>query len=170
MRDFMARHEVEMRPEPLEQTVRDAAELVLVGTGQFHIRVSYDLVPDAPLIFAERVQVQQVLVNLLRNSKQALRTLPYGNREIIIASRKIEGNMVEITVSDTGTGIPETIVNELFTRFTTTKGSKGGMGIGLSISKRIIEAHGGTLSASNRAEGGASFSFTLPTVGEGEEE
>ena len=101
---------------------------------------------------------------------QALRTLPAGNREIIIASRKIGENMVEITVSDTGPGIPEAMLNELFTRFTTTKGSKGGMGIGLSISKRIIEAHGGTLHASNRAEGGASFSFTLPTVGEGEEE
>jgi two-component system sensor kinase FixL len=170
MRDFAARHEVEMRVESVEQTVRDAAELVLVGTGQFHIRVTYDLDPEAQFMFADRIQVQQVLVNLLRNAMQALRPLPASRREIIIISRKIEGNMIEIMIGDTGNGIPDSVLGELFTRFTTTKGSKGGMGIGLSISKRIIEAHGGTLSAENRPEGGACFRFTLPAVGEGEDE
>ena len=166
MRDFMSRHEVEMRPESVEQTVRDAAELVLVGTGQFHIRLSYDFDPNASQIFADRIQVQQVLVNILRNAMQALRELPPEKREILISSRPIEDEMIEISVCDSGPGIPENVLKQLFNRFVTTKRSGVGMGIGLSISTRIIEAHGGILSAENRPEGGACFRFTLPAVGE----
>jgi two-component system, LuxR family, sensor kinase FixL len=170
LRDFTARGEVDMRPEPLERTLRDAAELVLVGTGQFHIRLVWALDPEARTIYADRIQVQQVIVNLLRNAMDALRGIPAENREIKIGSRIIDGQMAEITVSDTGPGIPEKLLNQLFSRFTSTKSPGAGMGIGLSISKRIIEAHGGTLSAENRQEGGAEFRFTLPTVGEDVEE
>lgn len=169
MRAFMARGEVEMRTESVERTVRDAVDLVLVGTGQFHIRVSYELDAEAPFIFADRIQVQQVLVNLLRNSMEALRTSGPQDRNITISSRKLNDQMVEILVSDSGPGIPSHVLEQLFSRFTSTKGSGGGMGIGLSISKRIIEAHGGTLSAENRPEGGASFRFTLPAIEEGVE-
>lgn len=169
MRAFMARGEVEMRTESVERTVRDAVDLVLVGTGQFHIRVSYDMDPEAPFIFADRIQVQQVLVNLLRNSMEALRTSGPQDRNITISSHKLNAQMVEIVVSDSGPGIPPHVLEHLFSRFTSTKGNGGGMGIGLSISKRIIEAHGGTLSADNRPEGGASFRFTLPAVEEGVE-
>lgn len=169
MRAFMARGEVEMRTESVERTVRDAVDLVLVGTGQFHIRVSYDMDSEAPFIFADRIQVQQVLVNLLRNSMEALRTSGHHDRNITISSHKLNEQMVEIVVSDSGPGIPPHVLELLFSRFTSTKGNGGGMGIGLSISKRIIEAHGGTLSAENRPEGGASFRFTLPAVEEGVE-
>jgi two-component system sensor kinase FixL len=165
----MARGEVEMRTESVERTVRDAVDLVLVGTGQFHIRVSYELDVEAPFIFADRIQVQQVLVNLIRNSMEALRTSSPQDRNITISSRKLNDQMVEILVSDSGPGIPSHVLEQLFSRFTSTKGSGGGMGIGLSISKRIIEAHGGTLSAENRPEGGASFRFTLPAIEEGVE-
>jgi two-component system sensor kinase FixL len=72
--------------------------------------------------------------------------------------------MVEIEIADTGPGIPDSVLEQLFSRFTTTKSERGGMGIGLSISKRIIEAHGGELRAENRAKGGASFRFTVPAV------
>ncbi|TGX43472.1 PAS domain S-box protein [Sphingomonas naasensis] len=169
MRAFMARGEVEMRTESVDQTIRDAAELILVGTGQFHIRVSYELDPEAPYMFADRIQVQQVLVNLLRNSMEALRTSGRQDRHITISSHKLSDQMIEIVVSDSGPGIPPHVLEQLFSRFTTTKGNGGGMGIGLSISKRIIEAHGGTLSAENRPEGGASFRFTLPAIEEGAE-
>ncbi|WP_253190548.1 PAS domain S-box protein [Sphingomonas sp. LM7] len=169
MRAFMARGEVEMRTESVDRTVRDAVDLVLVGTGQFHIRVSYDLDPEAPFIFADRIQVQQVLVNLLRNSMEALRTSGTQDRHITISSHPLNDQMIEMAVSDSGPGIPVHVLDQLFTRFTSTKGNGGGMGIGLSISKRIIEAHGGTLSAVNRPEGGASFRFTLPAVEEGVE-
>jgi two-component system sensor kinase FixL len=169
MRAFMARGEVEMRTESVERTVRDAVDLVLVGTGQFHIRVNYDLDPEAPFMFADRIQVQQVLVNLLRNSMEALRTSGTQERVLIISSHKLNDEMIEMAVSDSGPGIPAQVLEHLFSRFTTTKGNGGGMGIGLSISKRIIEAHGGTLRAENRPEGGASFRFTLPAVEEGVE-
>jgi two-component system sensor kinase FixL len=169
MRAFMARGEVEMRTESVDRTVRDAVDLVLVGTGQFHIRVNYELDPEAPFIFADRIQVQQVLVNLLRNSMEALRTSGKQERIITISSQKLSEQMIEIAVGDSGPGIPPHVLEHLFSRFTTTKGNGGGMGIGLSISKRIIEAHGGTLSADNRPEGGASFRFTLPALEEGVE-
>ncbi|MBO9714905.1 PAS domain S-box protein [Sphingomonas sp.] len=166
LRDFTTRGEVEMRPEPVSQTVRDAAELVFVGTGGLHIRVTYALDPEVKTMLADRIQVQQVVVNLLRNARDILETVPPDQREIIIGSRMIEDDMVEISVTDSGPGIPQAILDEIFNRFTSTKGSGAGMGIGLSISKRIIEAHGGILSAGNRPEGGAVFKFTLPTVGE----
>ncbi len=169
MRAFMARGEVEMRTESVERTIRDAVDLVLVGTGQFHIRVHYELAADAPFMFADRIQVQQVLVNLLRNSMEALRTSGTQERVITISSHKLNEGMIEMAVSDSGPGIPPHVLEHLFSRFTTTKGNGGGMGIGLSISKRIIEAHGGTLSADNRPEGGARFRFTLPAVEEGAE-
>jgi PAS domain S-box-containing protein len=169
LRDFVTRGEVEMQVESIESTVRDAVELVLMGTGQFDIRVMYDIDAQAPEMYADRVQVQQVIVNLLRNSLEAMRSLPRNQRQITIASRKIDKHMIQIEVGDSGPGIPDHILEQLFTRFSSTKVDDGGMGIGLSISKRIIEAHGGMLSADNRPEGGAVFRFTLPAVGEGEE-
>ncbi|WP_404337498.1 PAS domain S-box protein [Sphingomonas sp. MMS12-HWE2-04] len=167
LRAFMARGEVEMRAESVERTVRDAAELVMVGTAQFQIRVAYQLDPEIRFMFADRIQVQQVLVNLMRNAMEALRNSDREDRLIIISSRKCEDHMIEISVNDNGPGLPSHVLEQLFSRFTTTKGAGGGMGIGLSISKRIIEAHGGALSADNRPEGGASFRFTVPTVEEG---
>jgi two-component system sensor kinase FixL len=167
LRAFMARGEVEMRVESVERTVRDAVDLILVGTSQFNTRVNYQLDPKARFILADRIQVQQVLVNLLRNAMEALRGSGRTDRQITISSCKYPDQMVEIAVTDSGPGLPEHVLETLFSRFTTTKGSGGGMGIGLSISKRIIEAHGGTLSAGNQPGGGASFRFTLPAVEEG---
>jgi two-component system sensor kinase FixL len=97
-----------------------------------------------------------------------LRAQPARKREIIIASRAMADDMTEISVSDNGPGLPEALSEQLYSRFATKKGGVA-MGIGLSISRRIVEAHGGTLVAENRAEGGARFRFTLPAPGEIEE-
>ncbi|WP_333572664.1 PAS domain S-box protein [Sphingomonas sp.] len=169
LRAFVARGEVEMRVESVERTVRDAVELVLVGTGHFNLRVSFHLDPAARFILADRIQVQQVLVNLLRNAVQALKLVEPDDRQITITSEKLPEQMIAITVTDSGPGLPEHVLETLFSRFSTTKGGAGGMGIGLSISKRIIEGHGGMLSAENAPGGGASFRFTLPGIEEGEE-
>lgn len=169
MRAFMARGEIEMCPESVEQTVRDAAELVLTGTSRFGISVSFDLDPAAPTVFADRIQVQQVIVNLMRNAMEALRNSDRPDRNILLSSQRLGGQSVEIAVVDNGPGIPAKILEQLFSRFTTTKGAGCGMGIGLSISKRIIEGHGGTLTAENMPEGGAVFRFTLPMAEEGED-
>lgn len=161
LRAFMTHGEIEIRLESVEQTVREAVDLVLVGAGQFKIRVEYDFDAEAAWMLADRIQVQQVLVNLLRNSVDALRHSRAFPRQINLSSRKISATMIEIEVCDTGPGIPDSVLNRLFSRFTTTKGKQDGMGVGLSISKRIIEAHGGELKAENRPEGGASFRFTV---------
>ncbi len=164
LRGFMERGEVERRTESVERTVREAVKLVVVGTGQFRIRVEYDFDAQAEWMLADRIQIQQVLVNLLRNAVEALRNADPASRRITLRSRNVIGNMVEIEVADTGPGLRDPILHTLFSRFTTTKGGDGGMGIGLSISKRIIEAHGGELRAENLLEGGASFRFTVPAV------
>lgn len=164
LRAFMARGEVEMRAESIERTVRDAADLVQVGTTHFNIRIAFQLAPDVRFVFADRIQVQQVLVNLMRNAMEALRSSDRPDRIVTIGSRKVDDQLVELAVSDNGPGIPAQVLENMFSRFTTTKGSRGGMGIGLSISKRIIEAHGGSLSAANQPGGGAIFRFTLPMI------
>ncbi|MFA6113492.1 MAG: PAS domain S-box protein [Sphingomonas sp.] len=164
LRDFLAKREGEMRVESLEVVVREAVELVLFGTAQFDIQLSYALEPETDTIFADRIQIQQVLVNLLRNAVDALRGQAEGKREIVIGSR-LADDMVEISVCDTGPGLPKELTDRLYSRFATTKGGAA-MGIGLSISRRIVEAHGGTLTAANRPGGGAVFSFTVPALGE----
>lgn len=168
LRDFLTKRDSELRLESLSVVVREAVELVLFGTTRYSIRLSYHLDPAADAIFADRVQVQQVLVNLLRNAIDALRDQAVSTREIIIASRAVEGDLIEISVSDSGPGLPAALSEKLYSRFATTKGG-GAMGVGLSISRRIIEAHGGTLVAENRPGGGAIFRFTLPAFGEIEE-
>ncbi|WP_264943388.1 sensor histidine kinase [Sphingomonas canadensis] len=169
MRNFTARGEVAMRPTEVDKLVREAAALVFAGTGHFDTDVAFDLDPAAPRVYADGVQIQQVLVNLLRNSLQAMRTTSGGKRQINIRSCKIGKVEIEITIIDSGPGIPGNLLDDIFSRFATSKPGDSGMGIGLSISKRIIEAHGGTLSAGNRPEGGAEFRFTLPAATEGEE-
>ena len=169
LRSFTMRGEVDLRFTPLAPTIRDAADLVLIGTSQFNIRLTYDLDPEIPCVFADRVQVQQVVVNLLRNSIDVLRQQGANDRRITVRSRKSTKDMIAIEIADSGPGIPEPMLDQLFSRFTTTKKEGAGMGIGLSISKRIIEAHGGVLSAENRPEGGAVFRFTLPTTEQGGE-
>ncbi|QNA85347.1 PAS domain S-box protein [Sphingomonas sp. So64.6b] len=168
LRDFLTNNETEMRAESLANTVREAVELVLFGTAQFGIKLRYRLDPAADMVFADRIQIQQVMVNLLRNAVDALRGQPTGAREIVIASRRVADGMNELSVSDNGPGLPKSIGGELYSRFATTK-SGSAMGIGLSISRRIVEAHGGKLVAMDRAGGGAEFRFTLPALEELEE-
>ncbi|MDB5703937.1 MAG: sensor histidine kinase [Sphingomonas bacterium] len=168
LRDFLTKREGEMRAESLELVVREAVELVLFGTAQFGIKLTYLLDTSADTIFADRIQVQQVLVNLLRNAVDALRNQPSDGREIVIASRPAGDDMIEISVSDNGPGLPAELSEQLYSRFATTKNGTA-MGIGLSISRRIVEAHGGTLVAENRPNGGAVFRFTLPALEEIEE-
>ncbi|MEN2792863.1 PAS domain S-box protein [Sphingomonas oligophenolica] len=165
LRDFLTKRDSELRPESLGLVVREAVALVLFGTARYDVRLSYRLDPAADMIFADRIQVQQVIVNLLRNAVEAMRDQPRSTREIVIASRPVEGDMVEISVTDSGPGLPDALSKNLCSRFATSKGGTA-MGVGLSISVRIVEAHGGSLVAENRHGRGAVFRFTLPTFGE----
>jgi two-component system sensor kinase FixL len=106
----------------------------------------------------DRIQVQQVLTNLMRNAVEAMKDAT--TREMLVRTMPGETGEVAVIVEDSGPGIPEEIASQLFKPFTTTK--PGGMGIGLSISKRIVEAHGGEMMVSTSATGGAQLRFTLP--------
>jgi two-component system sensor kinase FixL len=170
LRDFLAKRDIEMRPESLEDVIKGAVALVFFGSGREELDLSYDLDPTCDTIFADRVQIQQVLVNLLRNAVEALRSVEVGHpRRIEIKSRSSDGDMVMLAIRDTGPGIPDALSEQLYMRFSTTK-SGAAMGIGLSISRRIVEAHGGVLTAQNQPEGGAAFCITLPVFKELEDD
>ena len=163
LRNFLAKRDVEMCGESLEAVVQEAIDLVLFGAAQLATRVVMQLDPAGDWIFADRIQVQQVLVNLLRNSLEALHGMPIGVRPFLVASCPAGGCIIEISVSVNGPGLPPELRDVMFSRFTTRK-PVSGMGIGLSISRRIVEAHGGTLVAENQPEGGAVFRFTMPAL------
>jgi len=161
VREFVVKRDVDIGIVPIEKTVRDAVSLVLFGAARLEIEVRYAFEPQDAFMLADRVQIQQVLVNLLRNAIDAVQVQPQHRRTVLIASRSAPDDMIEISVNDTGPGIAADILDRIFTPLSSTKG-KDGMGLGLSICRRIVEAHGGTLTAENRPAGGATFRFTLP--------
>lgn len=159
LRDFVARGEGQRSIELVTKLVEEASALALVGAKELGIRVAFRLDPRAPSALVDRVQIQQVLVNLIRNAIDAMSKS--HKRELVIATRPVEGDMVEIAVSDTGPGIDPAIAANLFHPFHTTKSH--GMGLGLSICRTIIEAHGGRIGVDPPSGGGVTFRFTVPS-------
>ncbi|HVM22878.1 MAG TPA: PAS domain S-box protein [Sphingomicrobium sp.] len=157
LRDFMSHGESERRPESLQKLVSEANALALVGSREHGIDVQLELDADADIVFVDRIQVQQVLVNLIRNAIDAM--LESDRRCLMIRSSG-RGAMVEVSVTDTGSGIAEAIAPQLFQPFVTSKQS--GMGIGLSICRTIVEAHSGRIWVETPDHGGTAFHFTLP--------
>ena len=160
LRDFVSRGELEKRVESIFRLIEESGALGLPGAREQGVQLRFSLNPDADLVLADRVQIQQVLVNLFRNALEAMAQAP--RRELIVTNRKAADDMIEIEVSDTGTGFHDDVKPNLFQTFYTTK--ETGMGVGLSISRSIIEAHGGRMWAENNAAGGATFRFTLPAA------
>jgi len=159
LRDFMIGRDVELHVEDLSQIVADAAALAFVGLPP--VEASYDIAREARMIFADRVQAQQVLVNILRNAAEAVRELPPELRRIVLVAGPADGDMVELSVLDTGPGFPRKLLENMRVPFLSTKAGRG-MGVGLSISRRIVEAHGGRFTARNGPSGGGMVCFTLP--------
>lgn len=159
LREFVMRGDTEKGPEDIRKLVEEAGALALVGSRERGIRSVFDFAPGAALVMADRVQIQQVLINLMRNAMEAMRDSE--TRLLTIKTSPTQSGHLRVEVSDTGPGISEEIAPQLFQPFVTSKA--GGMGIGLSISKRIVEAHGGTIEVCRNSHGGATFSFTLPT-------
>ena len=164
LREFVARGETEKRVEPVARLIEEASALALVGAGEQGIKARVALAPNTNSVLADRVQVQQVLVNLMRNAREAMQQ--GDRRELTIEAAPVGPETVEIAVSDTGPGISDEVADRLFQPFVTTKPS--GMGVGLSICRTIVEAHGGRLSVSRNDAGGATFRLTLPAAHEGE--
>jgi two-component system sensor kinase FixL len=164
LRDFVAKGETERRIENLPKLLEEAGALAMIGAKERSVRVRFDLDPRADLVLADKVQVQQIVLNLMRNAIDAMEDAP--RREMRVASRLQDDGMVEISVSDTGPGISAKVAQTLFQPFMTTKAK--GMGIGLSISRTIAEAHGGRIWAEPGENGGAIFRFTLRHIGDEE--
>ncbi len=160
LRDFVARGESERRVENVKKLVEEASALALVGAKDTGVRVRFDFTPGADFVLADKVQIQQVVLNLMRNAIEAMETSEI--RDLVIATAPAANDMLEIKVTDTGSGIAPEIGTQLFQPFVTTK--RQGMGVGLSISRTIIEAHGGTIAARSNPEGGTIFTLTLPSV------
>ena len=160
LRDFVSRGESEKRVESLSKLIEEAGALGLAGAREQSVQLRFSLDPECDLVLADRVQIQQVLVNLFRNALEAM--AQSTQRDLIVRNAKVADDMIEIEVSDTGSGFPDDVRPNLFQTFFTTK--ETGMGVGLSISRSIIEAHGGRMWAESNAAGGATFRFTLPAA------
>ncbi len=158
LRDFMSHGETERHVESLQRLINEANALGLVGSREHGIDVQVSLDPRADLVFVDRIQVQQVLVNLIRNAIDAMVDAPV--RKLSIRTARQPG-FTRVTVEDTGSGINETIAEQLFQPFVTSK--QNGMGIGLSICRTIVQAHGGRIWFEPASNGGTAFHFTLPS-------
>jgi two-component system, LuxR family, sensor kinase FixL len=160
LRNFVARDESEKRVESLSKLIEEAGALGLTGAREQGVKLRFNLDSSLDLVLADRVQIQQVLVNLFRNALEAMARS--SHRELIATNVRAADGMIEIAISDTGHGFGNDIQPNLFQPFFTTK--ETGMGVGLSISRTIIEAHGGRMWAENNDAGGATFRFTLPAA------
>jgi two-component system sensor kinase FixL len=163
LREFVTHGELQRSIEPVERLLDHASTLAFAGGATKGIKFGVDL-GDAPgKVLVDPIQIQQVLLNLIRNAVEAV---PAGGKGWVRIAAKRRGNDMHFTVSDNGSGIDPNIANSLFEPFNSSKAQ--GMGIGLSICRTIVEAHGGKIWAEIRPEGGAVFSFTVPCVDEEE--
>lgn len=164
MRDFLSHHEVEHEVEDLSKLIAEANALALVGSREHGIDVKVEFEASQSDVFVDRIQIQQVLVNLIRNAVDAL--IGSEVKSLVIRTSDADEGMIQVSVEDSGSGIDPGLAPQLFQPFVTSK--ETGMGIGLSICRTIVEAHGGKIWFEPRPDGGTAFRFTLPASGSGE--
>jgi two-component system sensor kinase FixL len=157
LRDFVEKGETNRDAEDLNHVVEEAMTLGIVGIAEDGIAVVTELATDLPDVMIDKIQIQQVILNLVRNAIDAMHTSPA--RKLTIAT-SLSGGMANVMVSDTGPGLDASVAERLFQPFVTTK--EQGMGIGLSVCRSIVEAHGGKISAAPNKGGGVTFKFSLP--------
>ena len=157
LRDFISRGEAERQVVPLARLVNEASALALMSVDSRSLELDVRI-GHGKLVMVDRVQIQQVLLNLIRNAVEAMADSPF--RRLSITSRKTDNGMLEVVVADSGPGLASEVAERLFEPFLTTKPT--GMGVGLSISRTIIEAHEGRIWAESSDLGGTAFHFTVP--------
>jgi C4-dicarboxylate-specific signal transduction histidine kinase len=152
--------EIEKVPLDVNDVVSEVITLVQRELTRHQVSLQMELAPALPMILGDRIQLQQVMINLVMNGIEAMQSVTDRPRELVIRSRQDDAQQVLVSVTDCGVGISAEDADRLFDAFFTTKSS--GMGIGLSICRSIMEAHGGRLSATGNEGPGATFQFTLP--------
>jgi two-component system sensor kinase FixL len=160
LRDFVARGKSEQKIEDLETLIREANAFARTGFESLQVSVSLSFDPRASYIHANRIQVQQVLVNLIRNSLEEVASVPQAKIDVV--TRQIDNEKIEISVADNGRGVVLHVVDNLFQPFVSTR--RDGMGLGLAICRSIVESHGGKLWYEPNPRGGAMFRFTLTSA------
>ena len=166
LRSLLKRRSLDLQPVELDGVIAEVLSLVRTDAAARHVKLASAAAPELPRVRGDRVHLQQVLLNLLVNAMDALAGVATNDRCIRVSARQAEASMVEVRVCDDGPGIPGDSPERLFEPFFTTK--PNGMGMGLAVSKTILEAHHGRIWAENRPEGGACFCFTVPVArGEG---
>jgi two-component system sensor kinase FixL len=165
LRGFVTQGKGEREVENVADLVREAAALALIGAKEAGVHVSFALGETPSHAAVDRIQIQQVLVNLIRNAMEAMEAVQH--RRLVLSVLKTAGSLIEVAVADTGGGISADIAARLFQPFNSSKAH--GMGLGLSISRTIVEAHGGRLWAEANPDGGTIFRFSLTTAGSDQE-
>jgi len=160
LREFVAHGETEKRIESIKKLVEEASALALLAAKEHSVRVALQFDPGIDLVLVDKIQIQQVLLNLLRNAIEAMQNS--ARRELVISTTPAADGMIAVSIADTGAGISPDLQSKLFKPFVTTK--QRGMGIGLSISRTIIESHGGVITAESGPHGGTTFRFTIRGV------
>jgi two-component system sensor kinase FixL len=163
LRGFVARRETEKRAEDLRTMVKEASALSMLGRNEYGVRIRLQLNSQVGRVFVDKVQIQQVLFNLMRNALEAMATAE--RRDLVVSAEPAQDGMVIVSVADSGPGISAEVAVQLFEPFFTSK--RDGMGVGLPISRTIIEAHGGKIWVENTPGGGATFRFTIRSLVEG---
>jgi C4-dicarboxylate-specific signal transduction histidine kinase len=161
LRQLLSRSEAELTMEVLSAMIEEASALVLSSIAPLTVRLKLEFDDNTRRVSVNRVQIQQVIVNLIRNAVEAM--ADQESREVTLTTRALDDETVEIAVADIGPGIPDELADRLFKPFVSSK--HDGMGLGLSISRSIIEAHDGQLIAAPNPSGGTIFRFTLPSGG-----
>ena len=157
LRDYISRGEIDRKPESLRQLVSEASVLAMIGAGERGVEIEVALDPACDMVLVDRIQVQQVVLNLVRNAFEAMEELPH--RRVQVSSCRDEAGKVRVTIADSGPGLDPELTARMFQPFNSTKDL--GMGLGLSICHTIIHGHAGRIWAEPSDLGGTAFHFTL---------
>lgn len=167
LRAFVRKGEPQRLPTDINDAVRDGVRLLETEARRWGITLHMELDADLPQVAADSIQIEQVVLNLVRNGIEAINASDARDRKLRIRTRRLPNDDVEVSVMDSGPGVAETQLEEIFNPFVTSK--RDGMGMGLSISRSIAEAHGGRLTAESGETGGAIFRLTVPASEERDE-
>lgn len=162
LRALLKRDEVEMKKIDIRDIIQESVRYIQIEANPKNIAMKLDLDSDLPHVLGDRIQLQQVLLNLITNAFDAITLKKSGQQEIVIRAKKMDAMAIRVDVQDSGTGIDEKRMEKIFEPFHTSK--SWGMGMGLAINKKIVEAYGGKIWAENHPDGGAILSFTLPAA------